>query len=148
MTTSQNYDEYSNKTAYSIKSDAVRYTWAGYYLFVIASSVIGDTTILIASIKYKAIKLHRVIIAIIQHIAFFDLIVSVTYFLPKRTYLYFRKNYNIVLSWYRFCLVLIINRTNWKKFRFFFLLGVNSSLNRLTHLGTDPFIEIAQALFE
>ena len=83
MTTSQNYDEYSNKTAYGIKSDAVRYTWAGYYLFVIASSVIGDTIILIASINYKAIKLHRVIIAIIQHIAFCDLIVSVTYFLPK-----------------------------------------------------------------
>ena len=83
MSTTEYYAEYSNKTAYGIKSDAIRYTWAGYYLFVIASSVIGDTTILIASIKYKAFKLHRVIIVIIQHIAVCDLIVSATDILPK-----------------------------------------------------------------
>ena len=83
MTTTEFYAEYSNKTAYGIESKALRYTWAGYYLFVIASSVIGDTTILIASIKYKAFKLHRVIVVIIQHIAFCDLMVSVTYVLPN-----------------------------------------------------------------
>ena len=76
-------DEYSNKTAYGIKSDAMRYTWAGYHLFIITSSFIGDTTILIASIKYKAFKLHRVIIAVIQHIAFCDLMLSATYLLPN-----------------------------------------------------------------
>ena len=74
---------YSNKTAYGIKRDDMRYIWAGYYLFVIASSLIGDTTILIASIKYKAFKLHRVIIVVIQHIAFCDLMVSATYVLPR-----------------------------------------------------------------
>ena len=83
MTTTEFYAEYSNKTAYGIESNALRYTWAGYYLFVIASSLIGDTTILIASIKYKAFKLHRVIVVIIQHIAFCDLMVSATYVLPK-----------------------------------------------------------------
>ena len=83
MTTAQYYHEDSNRTAYGIKSDAIRYTWAGYYLFVIASSLIGDITILIASIKYKAFRLHRVIIVIIQHIAFCDLMVSAIYVLPK-----------------------------------------------------------------
>ena len=83
MTTIEYYAEYSNNTAYGIKSYAVRYTWAGYYIFVIVSSLIGDTTILIASIKYKAFRLHRVIIVIIQHIAFCDLIVSATDILPK-----------------------------------------------------------------
>ena len=86
MTTAatQYYDEYSNKTAYGIKSDAIRYTWTGCYLFVLASSLIGDTTILIASIKYKAFNLHRVIIVIIQHIAFCDLmILSATAVLPN-----------------------------------------------------------------
>ena len=68
-------NEYSNKTIYGIENDALRYTWAGYYLFVILSSLIGDTTILVASIKYKAIKLHRVIVTIIQHIAVCDLLV-------------------------------------------------------------------------
>ena len=71
------YHEYSNETKYGIESVALRYTWAGYYLFVILSSFIGDTTILVASIKYQAIKLHRVIVVIIQHIAVCDLILSV-----------------------------------------------------------------------
>ena len=75
--------DYINKTAYSIESVAVRSTWAGYCLFVIASSLIGDTTILIASIKYRAFKLHRTIVAIIQHIAFCDLMVSAMDIFPR-----------------------------------------------------------------
>ena len=71
------YHEYSNKTRYGLESVSLRYTWAGYYLFVILSSFIGDTTILVASIKYQAIKLHRVIVVIIQHIAVCDLMLSV-----------------------------------------------------------------------
>ena len=77
MTTSHDY-QYSNRSIYGIKSDAVRYTWAGYLLFVLASSLIGDTIILIASIKCMAFKLHKVIVTIIQHIAFCDLMVTIT----------------------------------------------------------------------
>ena len=69
--------EVSNKTRYGIENDAWRYTWAGYYLFVILSSLIGDSTILVASMKYIAIKLHKVIVTIIQHIAVCDLLVVV-----------------------------------------------------------------------
>ena len=75
--------DYSNRTLYSIERDAVRYTWAGYCLFVIASSFIGDTTILVASIKYRAFKLHRAIIVIIQHLAFCDLMVSALDVFPR-----------------------------------------------------------------
>ena len=75
--------EFSNKTRYGIRGNALRYTWAGYYLFVILSSTIGDTTILVASIKYKAIKLHKVIVTVIQHIAVCDLLVVITDVLPK-----------------------------------------------------------------
>ena len=74
--------EESNKTRYGLESAAQRYTWAGYYLFVILSSLIGDTTILVASIKHKAIKLHNVIVTIIQHIAVCDLLVTATQVLP------------------------------------------------------------------
>ena len=76
-------NDYSNRTVYGIESDALRYTWAGYLIFVLASSLIGDTTILIASIKYRAFKLHKVMILIIQHIAVCDLMVSFTDVLPK-----------------------------------------------------------------
>ena len=75
--------DYKNRTLYSIESDALRYTWAGYCLFVIASSFIGDTTILVASIKYRVFKLHRAIIVIIQHIAFCDLMVSAMDVFPR-----------------------------------------------------------------
>ena len=81
MTTVRDH-QYSNETLDGIESDAVRYIWAGYLLFVLASSLIGDTIDLIASYKYQAIKLHGVIVVIIQHIAICDLMVSVTEILP------------------------------------------------------------------
>ena len=77
MTTSS--AQFSNQTLYGIKSGPVRYLWAGYLVFVLLSSLIGDTIILIASIRYRAFKLHKVIVVIIQHIAVCDLLVSVTF---------------------------------------------------------------------
>ena len=67
---------FSNKTQYGIDNDTVRYTFAGWYVFVLLSSFIGDTTILISSVKYRAIRLHELIVVIIQHIAACDLLVS------------------------------------------------------------------------
>ncbi|KAL5261972.1 hypothetical protein ACHWQZ_G007618 [Mnemiopsis leidyi] len=81
MTTSS--AQFSNQTLYGIKSGPVRYLWGGYFFFVLLSSLIGDSIILIASIKYRAFKLHKVIVVIIQHIAVCDLIVSVTYIAPR-----------------------------------------------------------------
>ena len=72
--------EFPNKTNtdLAIKDEAVRFVWAGWFIFVIFTSLIWDTIILIASIKYKAIKLPEVIVAFIQHIAVSDLIISIT----------------------------------------------------------------------
>ena len=77
MTTS-----HDDEAQYAIKSDAERYAWAGYLLFVLASSLIGDSIILIASIKYRAFNLHKVMVVIIQHIAVCDMLMSVTYAFP------------------------------------------------------------------
>ena len=74
---------YDNRTLYGIKSDVVRYVWSGYFLLVFISSIVGDTFILIASIKYRAIRLHKVLIAIIRHIAVCDLMISVIVLLPR-----------------------------------------------------------------
>ena len=75
--------QYGNETAYGIRNEALRYTWAGYYLFVLASSLIGDTIILVASIKYGTFKIHKAIKVTIIHIAICDLIMSFTDALPK-----------------------------------------------------------------
>ena len=75
--------EFNNKTLYGIDSEPVRYTWISYYLFALTSSLIGDTTILISSIRYKAFKLNKTIVIIIQHIAVCDLILSLIDIFPK-----------------------------------------------------------------
>ena len=43
-------------------------------MLVVICSLLGDSIILIASIKYKAFNLHRIVVAFIQHIAVCDLI--------------------------------------------------------------------------
>ena len=73
--------EYS-KTSYALKSPSLRYIWAGYFLFIITSSFIGDTTILVASIRYRAIELHKALVIIIQHAAVCDLMVAVVICIP------------------------------------------------------------------
>ena len=79
--TSSNFN-FDNKTLYGIQSEAGRYIWSGYFLLVITSSLIGDTIILIASIKYKAFKLHKMIVTIFQHIAVCDLLSAVGHVAP------------------------------------------------------------------
>ena len=69
---------YSNYTTYGIHNKAERYIWAMYMLFIILSSLIGDSLILVSSITYNAIKLHKFLIVIMQHLAVCDLISSVT----------------------------------------------------------------------
>ena len=60
---------YSNYTQFGIKDEAERYTYAGWLTFTVISSLLGDTIILIASIKYKAFKLNKIVVVFIQHIA-------------------------------------------------------------------------------
>ena len=78
MTTHYNDYLYSNKTVFGIKSDSSRYAWASYYLLILISSLVGDTIILIASWKYRAFRLHKIVVVTIQHIAFCDLMVTVS----------------------------------------------------------------------
>ena len=76
---------FSNSTLYSISSNTSRHIWAVFFIFVLLSSLVGDTTILISSIRYRAMRLHKVVVVIIQHIAVCDLLVSLfsTSVLPR-----------------------------------------------------------------
>ena len=74
---------FSNKTEYAIKNDSLRYTWTAYNIFIFLSSLVGDSIILVASIKYRAIKLHKFIVATLQHIAVCDLLAAVVTVLPR-----------------------------------------------------------------
>ena len=67
---------FSNYSLYGIHNEAARFTWAGFATTTILSGQIGSLIILGATIKYKAIKLHRFTVTIIQHIAVCDMISS------------------------------------------------------------------------
>ena len=67
---------FTNYTQFGIHNTGVRYTWVVYAIFIILSSLIGDFVILVASIKYNAFRLHKAIVAIMQHLAVCDIITS------------------------------------------------------------------------
>ena len=71
------YYDYSNHLVYGIQSDTVRFIWAGFYIAVFLSSIIGDPAILVASIRYNAFRLNFVLVVIMQYIAVHDLILAV-----------------------------------------------------------------------
>ena len=77
------FDDYSNKTQFALKSDIEKFAWISYSVLVILSSLIGDSLILIASIKYKAFKINKLILVTIQHIAVSDLCVTTSTILPR-----------------------------------------------------------------
>ena len=76
---SKNHSHYA---LLGIENDVERYAYAGWLIFVVLCSVLGDTTILVASIKYKAFNLNKIVVAFIQHIAACDLINAVLSTLP------------------------------------------------------------------
>ena len=75
--------EFSNKTAFAIRSDAERYAWAAFHVFVLLSSLIGDSLIFIAAIKYNAFKMNKLIVVTIKHIAASDLCKALFTVLPR-----------------------------------------------------------------
>ena len=83
MVTQLNHEtyEYNNKTLYGIQSSAVRYSWAGYFTIVFLS-LAGDLIVLIASLRYRVFRIHKVIVAIIEHIAVCDSLVSLCVVVP------------------------------------------------------------------
>ena len=72
----------SNYTLYGIQSTTERCSWAAYHLFVLLSSLIGDSLILYASFRRDAFKLNEFIISVLQHLAVSDLLIAFSGALP------------------------------------------------------------------
>lgn len=75
----------TDSSFFMIEDFEPRCIWASYFIFIFLSSIIGDSIILVASSKYKAIRLQKLIVVAIQQIACCDLTVSLTVVLPKFT---------------------------------------------------------------
>ena len=65
-----------NNTQYRIQNEGERYLWVVYNVIVALSSLLGDTIVLVGTIKYNAINLHRIVVVIIQHLAVSDLLLT------------------------------------------------------------------------
>ena len=73
----------NNKTLYSIDDSPERYFLITYNIFIALSSILGDSLILIASLRYHAFKLHKFLVIIIQHLAVNDLILTLFRVVPE-----------------------------------------------------------------
>ena len=67
---------------FKIQDSTERCIWIIFFLAALLSSIIGDVLILVASIRHNAILLNRFIVIEIQHIAFCDLLRSLSFVLP------------------------------------------------------------------
>ena len=72
----------TNSTHLKIENNTVRYFWVAYHIFVLLSSLIGDSLILYASFQKNSFKLNKFIVAIIQHIAVCDIGFAISSVLP------------------------------------------------------------------
>ena len=63
--------------------EAALFFWLTWLMIILIMSFLGDVTILVASIRYGAFKLHSVIVVIIQNIAVSDLIITIMCVLPQ-----------------------------------------------------------------
>lgn len=68
--------EFSDYFTYGIHNSAVRHLWAAFTILTILSAQLGGIIILISTIRYNALRLHRFTVTIIQHIAVCDIISS------------------------------------------------------------------------
>ena len=76
------YHNYSNCTLVGIQNETERYALAGWLSVVALLSILGDTTILVASIRCNAFSIHKVVVAFIQHLAVCDLLTTLGNILP------------------------------------------------------------------
>ena len=74
--------KYDNYTLYGIHDRTERGLLASYSYIMVISSVIGDTLILVGSCGYSAIKLPKIMVVFIQHLAAADLLFSLVRVLP------------------------------------------------------------------
>ena len=66
-----------------------RYTWAAWLLFVLICSVLGNTAILVASLfKHDVFGFHVLMVALVQHMAVCDLLISVSTIFPRMVSLF------------------------------------------------------------
>ena len=76
------YENRPNYTQYKIDNLTERQILIGYRILLSVSTLIGDTLILMGSIRYNAIKLHKIIVIFVQHMAVADILTIIFGIIP------------------------------------------------------------------
>ena len=71
-----------NETMRDLPGEGEKILWTVFHVMVALCSLIGDSVILIGTVRYNAIKLHRVIVVVIQHLAVSDLLMTIFRVIP------------------------------------------------------------------
>ena len=71
---------YSNSTRFGVEDRALRNTYAAWSFVVFLASSIGDSIILLSSLKYNTIIVNRIIVTYIEQIAVCDIMIVVRYY--------------------------------------------------------------------
>ena len=71
-----------NMTLADLPGEEEKVLWTVFHVLIALLSLSGDSIILVGTSRYKAIKLHRVLIVVIQHLAVSDLLQTVFRVLP------------------------------------------------------------------
>ena len=70
-------------TSYKIDNPTEREILIGYKVLLSASTLIGDSLILVGSLRYNAIKLHKILVIIVQHMAVANILMSLFSIIPS-----------------------------------------------------------------
>ena len=73
----------NNFTMYGIHNDLQRGVMISFNSLVALSSYIGDTAVIVGITKYNAIKLHKVLVVVILHLAVSDLLLTTFEIVPQ-----------------------------------------------------------------
>ena len=73
---------YSDFDQFGIRSTLERCIWVTWYTFIFLLSLIGDSTILLASVKYNTFELPEMVVRSIKNIAVCDLLLALSYVFP------------------------------------------------------------------
>ena len=75
--------QYDNHTIFAIKNNGEKAALVMFETFILLSSLLGDSAILVASLRYKAFNQHKMIETVIQHLAACDLLFSTSSVFPS-----------------------------------------------------------------
>ena len=83
MSLHQNYYTNTTTTTLGLTSSQQRHTWMSWQIFIVISSILGNTTILFSSIRYRALRIHRMIVVYMEQLAICDYMFSACIILPS-----------------------------------------------------------------